>query len=373
MIKFSDVKFDCKYFKGDVPCLPNKLRGKICECDEYSPISKRILIIKLGAAGDVIRSTPLVVKFRSEFPGCHITWITKSPELLPSLEDPEASSGQALRLLDFNFTNWQIIGNQNFDIAVNLDKDKEACILLNEVKADKKFGFVWNEKKSHIDALSKAAEEKILMGLFDEYSKHNKKSYLQETFEICGFEFNGEPYLLNKDEELIKKWNLLREKAGGKKIIGLNTGCGKRWQTRLWPQEYWLELIGKLKEATVFPVLLGGPDEDAQNKKYAEQTRVYYPGTFSLPEFVAVVANTDIVVTAVSMAMHIAIGLEKKVVLFNNIFNKNEFDLYERGVILEPTSGCDDYYGNKCTRERHCMRDLPVDQVFSEVMKYVKG
>ena len=36
----------------------------------------------------------------------------------------------------------------------------------------------------------------------------------------------------------------------------------------------------------------------------------------------------DLVVTAVTMAMHIALGLGKKLVLFNNIFNPHEFELY---------------------------------------------
>jgi len=71
----------------------------------------------------------------------------------------------------------------------------------------------------------------------------------------------------------------------------------------------------------------------------------------------------------VSMMMHIAIGLNKKLVLFNNIFNKYEFELYGNGVIVEPSSGCDCYYGNKCCREKHCMKDLSIDTVYDEIIK----
>ena len=49
---------------------------------------------------------------------------------------------------------------------------------------------------------------------------------------------------------------------------------------------------------------------------------LYYPGTYSLEEFIAITANCDLIVTAVSMMMHIAIGLKRPLVLFNNIFNK---------------------------------------------------
>jgi len=40
------------------------------------------------------------------------------------------------------------------------------------------------------------------------------------------------------------------------------------------------------------------------------------------------------------MTLHIAIGLGKQVILLNNIFNKNEFYLYEKGTIIEPKLSC---------------------------------
>src|SRR3712207_7101962 len=57
------------YFRGDVPCKPNKESGYMCgNCPVYTPVQKRILIIKLGAIGDVIRTTPLLRKIRAEYP-----------------------------------------------------------------------------------------------------------------------------------------------------------------------------------------------------------------------------------------------------------------------------------------------------------------
>lgn len=195
---------------------------------------------------------------------------------------------------------------------------------------------------------------------------------MQEIFEICGFDFNDEEYILDVDHSYDNLWKPLKEKANGKKIIGLNTGCGKRWLTRLWPEEYWIELIRKLHAAGNFPLLLGGPDEDVMNKKYAEITGAYYPGTFTLKQFISLTNQCDAVLTAVSMMMHIAIALKKPLILFNNIFNRNEFYLYNNGTIVKPTTGCDCYYGNTCKRERHCMKDLPVDTVYAAIMQHIK-
>ncbi|MBL6962787.1 MAG: glycosyltransferase family 9 protein [Bacteroidetes bacterium] len=360
-MNLSKVKFDCKYFIGDFPCKPNKERNKICDsCDEYTPVSKRILIIKLGAIGDVIRTTPLVVKFKDLYPDCHISWLTHFPDIL--------SKKNIDQIYKWNFTSAYILRNKKFDIAINLDKEFEACSLLNELQAEEKYGF--SLKDNHMAPATPAAEHKLITGLYDSVSQANTKSYLEEIFEICHFKFNFEEYLLDVDPDFDSKWmKILGDKANGKKIIGLNTGCGNRWLTRLWPTEYWIELIQKLQQNDYCPVVLGGPDEDAQNKIYAEKTGCYYPGTYSLQEFIALTNNTDLIVTAVSMMMHIATGLKKPMILFVNIFNKNEFELYNRGEIISPSSGCDCYYGTSCSRERHCMRDISVEEVYGAIWR----
>ena len=72
----------------------------------------------------------------------------------------------------------------------------------------------------------------------------------------------------------------------------------------------------------------------------------------------------DLVVTGVTMAMHITLGLGKKIVLLNNIFNKYEFELYGLGTIIEPDKPCLCYFQPTCTNpEYRCMEHLPVKNV----------
>jgi heptosyltransferase-2 len=68
------IKNDCVFFLGDRPCQPHKQHGVHCDqCDYYEGIKERILIIKLGAAGDVIRTTPLLHRLKHEYPLSYIT------------------------------------------------------------------------------------------------------------------------------------------------------------------------------------------------------------------------------------------------------------------------------------------------------------
>lgn len=355
------VKYDCRHFRGGIPCKPNKLNEVDCsECNFYDKIGKRILIIKLGAMGDVIRTTPLVIKYRQLYPDCHITWLTLSPDVLP--KDKIDS------IYKWDETSLYVLRNKKFDIALNLDKEEEACMLLAEVDSKEKYGFIWNE--NHIDAATPAAEHKLITGYFDHLSQLNTKHYLDEIFEICHLEFNDEPYLLNYNHELSEIWKTkLSDLAGEKTVVGLNTGCGNRWLTRLWPDDLWVDLINSLLDSGYFPVILGGPQENEKNSELAKKTGAWYPGTFSLEEFFAVTSAMEIVVTQVSMMMHIATALQKKMVLMNNIFNKHEFYLYNRGVIVEPESGCDCFYGNSCKRDKSCMYDIKSETIFNEIEK----
>ena len=58
-LTIKDLKFDCRHFKGDVPCKPHKEHGVHCvdehgqDCGYFDRTTKKILIIKLGAIGDI--------------------------------------------------------------------------------------------------------------------------------------------------------------------------------------------------------------------------------------------------------------------------------------------------------------------------------
>ena len=241
MNKKMRINTDCRFYKGDMPCVYHKKRGVHCwDCRFYKQIDKKILIIKLGAAGDVVRTTPLLHKIKENHGNAEVTWITYFPELVPDVVD---------NILNFEFKNVLYLIDTPFDVAINLDKDKEACALINMIRAKSKKGF--KLEKGKVVPINKDAEHKWVTGLFDDVNKKNNKSYLQEIFEIFGAEFKGEKYILDKSPS--KEWNISKTEQ----LIGLNTGCGDRWKTRLWPEKCWIELIELLKKANYNVILLG--------------------------------------------------------------------------------------------------------------------
>lgn len=357
------VRPDCRFFRGDLPCRPNKEHGYMCgDCPVYEPVTKRVLLIKLGAIGDVIRTTPLLRRLRQEYPGCYITWLTMTPAILPQREVEE--------ILKFDYASALQLQARSFDIAINLDKEKEACALLHQVQAGQKYGYTLRPYDGVAWPINQQAEHKYLTGTFDQLSIGNTKPYVQEIFELCGFDFRGEEYLFDTHDDKGYDWRALPPASAGPRI-GLNTGCGDRWTTRLWSTEKWIALILELQAAGYAPVLLGGEAEHPRNLELQAATGAAYLGTFPLPQFINLMHQMQGIVTQVTMGMHISIALGKPTILMNNIFNPHEFDLYGRGQLVGPNRQCVCFYRGTCRLGTSCMEDLPADKVFRAVVESV--
>ena len=358
-IAYSDLKRDCRHFRADVPCKPHKQHGVHCvdakgnPCKYYDPVGKRILIIKLGAIGDVIRTTPLLHKLKAIYPDAEVWWLTYSPDVVPKSVDV---------ILSYTPQSVAILQATPFDILYNLDKDREASALSFMLSAKIKKGYTL--KNGKCVPINKDAEQKYLTGVFDDLSKANTKCYQEEIFSICGFKFSGEEYIM--PEVPAFEWNLPKNK----KIVGLNTGCGGRWTSRLWAEKNWIELAKRLKKAGYVPLLLGGEQEHEKNLRLAKASGALYLGHFPMTRFMDEIKQCELIVTAVTMGMHLAIGFRKKMVLFNNIFNRHEFELYGRGEILEPDFDCDCYYTPVCPND--CMQYLHVGTVYEACVRLLK-
>jgi hypothetical protein len=162
-------KADCRHFRGDIPCAPHKREGVHCaDCAYYDATDRNILIIKLGAIGDVIRTTPLLHRLKQEYPGARIWWLTLTPEVLPAQVD---------RKLRFDMAGVISLLAISFDLVINLDKDREACAIADRVHASVKKGFTL--RNGVCAPVDEEAKHKFLTGLFDDLNQSNTKHYVQ--------------------------------------------------------------------------------------------------------------------------------------------------------------------------------------------------
>ncbi len=286
----------------------------------------KICIIKLGALGDVVRTTPILLGIKEKYPESEITWITKlnAKEILVDN-----------KLVD-NMLFIPCKTTENFDILYNFDIEQEATLLANQIKADKKYGFYDNE--GFPAAFNHAAEYYLNTVFDDEIKKSNKKTYQQMMFNIAELEYKRqEPFILipkkNKEEmnEFLKKNNL-----AGKKIIGFNIGASKRWPSKTWSKDKIKEFIPKAKEGDYEILILGGEEERSLMEEiyhYIDDkgTKIYKKNTaHSLKDFFAVINVCDVVICADTLALHVATALKKPVIALFFCNSPDEIESYGR-------------------------------------------
>ncbi|MCH9683184.1 MAG: glycosyltransferase family 9 protein [Deltaproteobacteria bacterium] len=339
-----DIKTDCRHFNGYKPCQPHKQRGVHCDdCDSYAPTQGDILIIKLEAAGEVLRNTPLLAPIRRQFPRGRIFWLTSHPELIPRRE--------VFRVVDFDLAGILLLQDIEFDLLLSLDKDLEACALANRLHAKVKKGF--SQRSGVIVPFDDDSAPKWQTGVFDDLMKANTDHYLREIFDICGYEFQGEPYLLPEFTP-----PEVEGLDADKPLVLLNTGAGDKWKPRIYSEAQWVRLARDLLADGREVIIAGGPDEHDKNLRIAADAGARYPGVYSYVDFIGLLSLADVVVTSVTFALHAAIGLQKKVVALNNTFNRHEIHAYVETEILEPDVPClmcyKQDFDQDCVR-RHCM------------------
>jgi len=361
-------RLDCRYFIGDRPC---KFK-RVCEgCEQYSPMGHRILIVKLAAIGDVLRTTPLLTGLKRAYPQSHITWVVDR-EALPLLKNNPCVD----RLLPFDFASLLPLEAEAFDLVIGLEKEPRGAAIVSRVKAKEKRGFALGPEGNPFP-LNSSGEYAFFLGLSDELKFHqNKKTYPELIFEIAAIDYQQDEYLFflaSEDEGFAAK---LARKAGLKKsdrVIGLNTGAGSVFANKAWTEEGYLGLIKQLKKdpGTKF-LLLGGPGEKERNRrilKKAQGTVIDTGCENTLGQFAAILNLCGLVVTGDTTAMHLAIGLKKKIIALFGPTCAQEVELYGRGEKVVSSIHCAPCYRRKCEVSPNCMEAITPE----EVMKKIKG
>lgn len=327
----------------------------------------KILIIKLGAIGDVLRTTSMLPSLREKYPDSNIHWITKK-ESIPLLENN--------RHIDKVIIIGEKVIDKDFDIIISLDDDIKACKVMSSLNYKKIIGAYIKDGKI---VYTKDSAPWFDMGLISRFGKEkadslkakNRETYQKYLFEML--DVKGEKTelpilnLSQKELEFASEFSSKNSLSG--LVIGINTGAGGRWKDKKLSVEKTIRLIDRLNDELDCKIILfGGPLEKERNSKIVSSvnSQVIDAGCDNtLMEFSSLVNLCDILVTSDSLAMHIGIALKKKVVAFFYPTSPWEIELYGRGEKVI-------YHGKDlCSYKTEC--DDPADYDVSEIVEAVKS
>lgn len=358
---------DCKNFPGDRPCIYHKTESLKCDnCSHYEPLDKKILIIKLDAIGDVLRTTSILPPLKNKYPGYPITWCTKSPS-----KELFRNNDYVDEVIIVDEDADYRLNIEEFDLVINLDNTKLSSAIASKAKGKEKIGFTLNAK-GFVEPTSNKANHWLELAAFDDLKRENKKSHQEIMYEILELDYEiSEPIIvlsneqINKSDQLFKKWEFDKKKI----TIGLNVGVGSKWLSKAWSILKWKELISILKPGNYNLLLLGGPAEESVIKEIKKE----FPSIAesgcnnSLIEFAGILNLCDILITADTLALHIGTALKKYIVALFGPTSINEITLYNRGIKLSSADTCKCFYNKHCKEEVSCMDKISAREVFEAV------
>lgn len=228
-----------------------------------------VLIIKLGATGDVVRTTPLLRRLEGP-----VSWITaeKNLALLQGID-------REVRCVSWE--NRRCVADTAYDLVINLEDDRETSSFLKELEFKQLFGAYLNtDNKLTYTLDSRDWFDLSLISTYgleeaDRLKLLNRSTYQELVFKGLGFHFCGEPYYLPPPCP-----------SGIRGDVAISCTAGPIWPMKKWA--YYDDLKDELESAGVKVNLL-------QNRP-------------SLLEHLADVRGHRCLVSGDSLPMHLALG-----------------------------------------------------------------
>ncbi|MEN3013209.1 MAG: glycosyltransferase family 9 protein [Endomicrobiia bacterium] len=376
---------NCFYFKTDQPCSFHKKNIKIlCEnCEFYIPVNKKILIIKLAALGDVLRTTSILKPLNKKYKNSKFFWITSNEAVEIFQNNPYIS--EVIPYCEvFNYFG------KDFDILINLDLEQKALELTKKFNFRFKYGFYLNQDWEVVCS-NKAAQEWFDISHNDLLKKQNRKTYQEYLMEILEFK-NLKPsnypiiLKLSKDE---KKFAYEFLKSNGCNLkdtfIGINLGSGDRWRKKEYPINKTVQLIKLLidyfnNKKNIKILLFGGKKEFNRNLEIMNSLKnnrfycekVLDTGTNNtLRQFFSLINVCDLLIASDTLALHVGLALNKKVIALFGPTSFNEIEMYGLGEKVVTPKKCKVCYRRICNKTPDCMELISVKEIFNKVLKLI--
>ncbi len=322
----------------------------------------RILVIKLAAAGDVLRATSVLPPLKRKHPESHITWVADEAALPLVAGNPFVD-----RALPMNFESWLVLSHQRFDEVICLDKEPRAAALVASVDAGSSLGFGMS-RWGTIEPLNEGARYDFALGLSNEMKFHeNRKTYPEIFCEIAEVPYEGDPYsLFLPDDSMRRAAAWLDGLDASEPLVGLNVGAGGVFANKAWTTRGYAELAKRVaSELGGSAVVLGGPADRERMLEVIDLTggSALDGGTHDLLDFASIVGLVDAIVTGDTLAMHIAIALEVPAVVLVGPTVSQEIAFYGSGRVLASDADCSPCYRRECDVSPSCMDRIGSDDV----------
>lgn len=320
----------------------------------------KILIIKLGALGDVINTIPLAIQLKKHL-DARIHWLV-APLSYPIVAEHECVDRtiafERSRLYTSIPSLLSRLRSQKYDVVLDLQRILKSGFLGAAASAKRRIGF---DKKR--------CKEMTWLLPFERIPPADPHAHmLYQYLEFAKYLGVSSPHI----EWRINVPHQTPAVLPGEFIV-LNIGATK--PANRWVSEGFASLAQSIAHQYHMPCVLTGGKEDAEMaeriKAAAGKSVLNLVGKTTLKELISVISAARAVVTCDTGPMHLAVALGKKVVALFGPSDHRRTGPFRGSVIRKETS-CAPCNKKRCD-DPACMRAIQCEDVLKGLSEYLDG
>lgn len=342
---------------------------------------KRVLVLRLSAIGDVIRTLPAVQALKSQFPSI-ITWIVEEPsktflESQPEIDEvilfPRKRWREGVRsfreikkmvreILKFLL----FLRRRKFDIALDFHGILKSGLLSYFSGASQRVGFArrWSKEGNFLFSNIKVnlPEERI--------SRYQRNFALLKGIGLDRIDYPYQFHIPEKDGEYIDSFFAQLPNPLQRPFIAIHPGSSPKTAYKRWMPDRYRELADRLVhelKATIF--FTWGPEElDGVREIQSQMREVSFlaPRTESLTQLGEIYRRCDLYIGGDTGPTHIASLVKVPVVVIFGPTDPIENEPLGFHMKVRKEVGCNPCRNRSC-KKLICLKAIEVEDVFNTV------
>jgi len=291
----------------------------------------KILLIKTGAAGDVVRTTVLLNALQGA-----VTWVidSKYAAILPT-RHPNLH-----RVITLNDA-LPVLQHEIFDHTISLEESLECALLASKIPTKKLTGVYLEDKQLCYTGDAAGWYDMSLISVLgptcaNDTKKSNTATFQQLLLNMFGLPFEGEPYCIYRNNKISR----------AKDVIGIEPRVGMRWPNKGW---------------SGYPALINKLQQQGFTCKQLEQRS-------TIAEYLDDIAGCSFIISGDTLAMHVALAYSiPSIALFNCT---SPAEIYDYGTLTKLVSPMLTEAFYKTSFSQAVIDSITPDEVFTTFMHH---
>lgn len=339
----------------------------------------KILILRLSAVGDVLRTLPAVMALRENFPSSQIAWVVEEPSktllesqpeidrviLLPRKRWTEGmkSIGKLWKTLKEMSQFVLELRKEKFDFVLDFHGIIKSGMISFLSGSPKRIGYDRKSSKEGNFLLSnikvKLPKEKI--------SRYQRNFALLKAVGLEVKDFDARLHIPQRDKAYVESFFNRLNPPLRKPSIAIHAGTNPKAAFKRWMPGHYAQLADRLvRELDATVIFTWGPEEldsvEAIRKEMTEQS-VLGPGTESLTQLGELFRHCDLYLGGDTGPMHIASLMGTPVLVIYGPTDPIFHEPLGRHKKVRKEVGCNPCRNRSC-KDLKCLKSITVDDVF---------